>query len=791
MSIQANATIPLGQNAYWMTTAPPGITINRAWTANGDVNAGGWTTGVVVGDFWRDVNTGAWGGSTLAQGQHWFNTGLEGSSNINSQIYGIQLVCTQNNWAFGGCGFATPPWFTVSGIELQGTENSLPSVTGQGALWGSGSYVWNPPGDPFPVALYGSDVSGICASEATVSTHQLNGPPEPRDSTVWQQCPNPVSWSFSVDTRSEVPTDGYFKIDLNATNAAGVVATAPKTVWVDNDPVGVSFRTSNDPNPTVWVNHAVTVNATPSAGPSGVGGMNCAVDRASATSYPASGVTIDGDGVHTVSCTAWNRAVGPQGQPNTGGNSITIKIDEAPPAIAFEPPNPSDPTALVVDTSDSESGVADGSIEMAPAGTNDWTTLPTTFDGARLLAHFDDAGRHGPYTFQVTSCDNVGNCATSSEQLALPMRIASDSQVSLAKIVNPLRKRVVHKRVRVGWRWVTVRRGGKLFRVKRGGHFKTIKVVEYVERCSTKRVRTATHRWQVKRVCKRPHVHLTTTLRVPYGHKITIHGLDTTSQGVPLAGQPVHILGAPDNQSGAFSQLATVTAAANGSWTATLPPGPSRIIRAATDGTPTVLPSSGQVTTIVPARIEIKITPTVVPWGSDAPHNWPSARRVRAHQLKPPAAQRRDRADRPTRGPAQDRARRTIRDRVEIQSRPRRAAPLVQRRHALGIGVPLRPRHEQAQSSSLSASAPRRTARRHHRPARPAPPAAAKKATGAAMIARHRGDERIHSRWHPPAASSATPAQWNPQPDGLLDPDPPRTPGPRSAGGRTRGDRTC
>jgi hypothetical protein len=40
------------------------------------------------------------------------------------------------------------------------------------------------------------------------------------------------------------------------------------------------------------------------------------------------------------------------------------------------------------------------------------------------------------------------------------------------------------------------------------------------------------------------------------------------------------------------------------------------------------------------------------------------------------------------------------------------------------------------------------------------------------MIARHRGDERIHSRWHPPAAPGVAPAQWNPRPDGLLDPDP-------------------
>ena len=100
MTIQVGNAIPLGENAYWMTTAPPGITINQALTANGDVNAGGWTTGVVIGDFWQNVTTGAWGGSTLAQGQHWFNTGLEGSPNINSQIYGIQIVCTENHLAF-------------------------------------------------------------------------------------------------------------------------------------------------------------------------------------------------------------------------------------------------------------------------------------------------------------------------------------------------------------------------------------------------------------------------------------------------------------------------------------------------------------------------------------------------------------------------------------------------------------------------------------------------------------------------------------------------------------------
>jgi hypothetical protein len=103
---------------------------------------------------------------------------------------------------------------------------------------------------------------------------------------------------------------------------------------------------------------------------------------------------------------------------------------------------------------------------------------------------------------------------------------------------------------------------------------------------------------------------------VPYGHRVTIHGLYTTSQGVPLAGQPVHIVAAPANQSNAFTELTTSTTNADGKWSATLPSGPSRVVRAVTDGTATILPSSSQVTTIVPAKIELlKVSPRRVAWG--------------------------------------------------------------------------------------------------------------------------------------------------------------------------------
>ena len=210
----------------------------------------------------------------------------------------------------------------------------------------------------------------------------------------------------------------------------------------------------------------------------------------------------------------------------------------------------------------------------------------------------------------------MGNCASTTEQLALPERAAADSQVSLTRIVNPLQRRIVSERVRVDWHWATVHRHHKLVRVKRGGHLKTIRVVRYVEQCTTKRVRTSKHGRVTRRVCRAPRVHVTKTLLVAYGHKVTLAGLYTTATGVPLAGQPVQIFAAPNDQSGSFRRVAVVTTGTDGSWTATLPPGPSRVIRAVTGGTATILPSSGQVTTIVPANVKLlRIWPRRVPWG--------------------------------------------------------------------------------------------------------------------------------------------------------------------------------
>jgi hypothetical protein len=90
-----------------------------------------------------------------------------------------------------------------------------------------------------------------------------------------------------------------------------------------------------------------------------------------------------------------------------------------------------------------------------------------------------------------------------------------------------------------------------------------------------------------------------------------------TATGNALGGQPVRILTAPDNGSGAFTQATVATASVDGSWSVRLPAGPSRLVEAVYDGASTVEPtSSGQIQVIVPASVKLlSVSPHHVGWG--------------------------------------------------------------------------------------------------------------------------------------------------------------------------------
>jgi hypothetical protein len=107
------------------------------------------------------------------------------------------------------------------------------------------------------------------------------------------------------------------------------------------------------------------------------------------------------------------------------------------------------------------------------------------------------------------------------------------------------------------------------------------------------------------------------SIRARHGRAITVHGWLGTYTGAALGGQSVNVLAAPNDGRRLFTSIATVTTAANGSWTARVPAGPSRLIEAAYAGGPNSESSvSGLAREIVPAKIQLlRVTPRRVAWG--------------------------------------------------------------------------------------------------------------------------------------------------------------------------------
>ena len=625
-------------------TAPPGITINYVHAPPSQLE------NIADGQGW--IGFTYWNGGTAPVHPNGTAVDAAASGPLNTTYWGIELRCVQSVCT-------SPGKIQLNQITVDATEAQGPSITpvaDPSSLWnqaGPGHWIWNAPGNAWSLPVAGADSSGVCSLGLQVGTSAPISDPSlaPPNNSSWQEC-QPASWTAAVDTRDYVPGAGQMPLTLQATNAAGppTQASMSETVNVDNDPVGVSLSTPDDPNPTVWVNHAVTVDATPSTGPSGLSAISCEVNGAPAQSYPADGLTVDGDGVRTISCTAWNNAVDPQGNHNSGASSVTVHIDEAPPTVSLEPVNPNDPTAVTADTSDTESGMAGGSVAMAPAGSGSWTSLPATFTGSQLLAHFNDAGLVGPDLLRVTSCDNVGNCASTTRTETLPARAASISRVSVETMPTvgcsqaPAKTAATASRVRsapqglstvqqVGRSVLTVARGAALRSsgtparpsVLAGHVFATGNAAAVLLGRSRPDLRvvntapTSRRRRAIAKLggsCNRSAVAPTTRARVGYGRPVTLRGVLMSSAGVPLARQPVAILTAPDNGSNAFAQAAAVTTGPDGTWTGTLPPGPSRIIEASYAGSATILPASGYATVITPARIRItRVTPDRTGWG--------------------------------------------------------------------------------------------------------------------------------------------------------------------------------
>ena len=242
---------------------------------------------------------------------------------------------------------------------------------------------------------------------------------------------------------------------------------------------------------------------------------------------------------------------------------MTLRYDPDPPQLGFEQSPASDPTLISVQVSDKTSGLADGRIEISPAGSDTWRTLDTQKDGSRLVARIDDAATPaGNYVLRATAYDQAHNEASTTQRLdgqpmavTLPLRITSVMQAGVP------RERTIRR---------TVTRHGK-----------------------RKTVRTRV-----------------TVLRpasgVAFGRRVQVTGRLLNRDGQGIAGADVQVLSRSDVSPEQL--VAVLHTDGSGSYTYTATGDTSRILRFACAGSSSILPAQAEVRLQVPAVSSLHVS---------------------------------------------------------------------------------------------------------------------------------------------------------------------------------------
>jgi hypothetical protein len=292
----------------------------------------------------------------------------------------------------------------------------------------------------------------------------------------------------------------------------------------------------------------------------------------------------------------------------------TVYADNQPPALSMSGPTDASATAgtqyITATATAGPSGVdgIDCSVDGSPY---------RFYAGASTQIAVQGVGVHQARCYaENNAVDSSGGRGTSAIQTwTLSIRQPSVSTVSFVRVADALRCAKARERVRIPARWVTASYHGRPVQIKLPAESRTVSVTHCHPRIVRRRVRVHGH-WRTRRVVLLPRRVLETTKRVPHGASTTVSGWLGTSEGNALGGTQVRILIAPDDGSGVFTQTAVATTASDGTWTAPLPPGPSRIVTVAYDGASTVEPAdSAPVRIMVPASVTMTLSPRHSHWG--------------------------------------------------------------------------------------------------------------------------------------------------------------------------------
>lgn len=416
--------------------------------------------------------------------------------------------------------------------------------------------------------------------------------------------------------------EGTVHFTARAISGAGVASNKIGVEDILVDLTAPRLTLDDDLGRTEWTREAVTLNATAadpgrlsgmagaeaSDGDAGSGGyLRYSIDGAEPQTVrgPVQPVDPNGirafepvataaipvvtDGRHLVTVSATDVAGNESGE-----KTIAFKIDRtAPELVVFEAQDPDDPRLVNVAAADATSGLADGGkIQLRRLSDGDWITLRTSREGSRYYAHIDNAVLpDGDYEFRATAPDQAGNVATGDRNRQGEKQILH---------IDP---------THVG----PYRTGAELGHVEAADEGATVATritVGVVHRAKGPARKCKKTRARTKRVCRKARtrgaVRLVRSTRIAFGQRAAVKGKVTASDGRPLAGVELTVLGRLSSDGARYAAERAIRTNRDGVFSYTAKAGPSRTLDFAYRGDSTYKHSDGYVTLKVPAAASIR-----------------------------------------------------------------------------------------------------------------------------------------------------------------------------------------
>ena len=291
----------------------------------------------------------------------------------------------------------------------------------------------------------GATVSGTVTLSATPTDNaggsgvagvqfQLDGANLGAEDTTAGTIPDPSN-GYSVSWNTTTASNGTHTLTAVARDAAGNTTTsAPVTVKVDNAAPAVSLTAPANVSGTAVT---LSASATDNAGGSGVAGVQFKLDGANlgtedTTPNPYSvswNTTTVANGTHTLTAVARDAA----GNTTTSA-PVTVKVDNAAPAVSLTAPANVSGTAVTLSASATDnaggSGVAGVQFKLdgANLGTEDTTPNPYSVSWNTTTV------ANGTHTLTAVARDAAGNTTTSTVNVTVDNETPTDVPFTVTSI---------------------------------------------------------------------------------------------------------------------------------------------------------------------------------------------------------------------------------------------------------------------------------------------------------------------------------------------------------------------